>query len=360
MNVLRNAYQPLLLLLLMLLTLPAHADKAEARQRSGDDQRLYASLVRSRGWVVGTALSGSGMHHRASDTTWVHAGWNHPMIFAIAVDPVDPDVFFLAAGNGAMRSLDGGASWRVTTDWRVTEVMDVDINPANTNNVMIGTAYGIWKTTDRGDTWQQSDDGIAEKYTSALRFDRAAGNVVLAGTLAGIYRSADGGRSWSRVSDARYVTDMQQSAADPDLWVASLHDGGLLISRNGGATFRNSTGAINNEELYGVALDPSDAGRMAVAGFEAGVRVSADGGETWTNRSQGLPLCTALTVVTNPPANPGPCAYEVVFDPQRPGTLIAATVESGIFESTDTGRTWRYIGMDGSVVYDLVFATAPR
>ena len=37
---------------------------------SAQSNDLYAALVRSRGYVVGGALAGSGLHSLTGDTTW--------------------------------------------------------------------------------------------------------------------------------------------------------------------------------------------------------------------------------------------------------------------------------------------------
>ncbi len=325
-----------------------------------DSEQLYAALVRSRGYVVGGPLAGSGLHYLEGDTTWTHVGWNHPIVFGIAVDQDDPDIIFLAGGNGALRTLDGGESWRVTTGWRVTEVMDVDIDPRDGRNVYIATSYGIWRSSDRGETWEQSDRGVAEKYTSAIRVDRTDSRTLLAGTVGGIYRSGDRGGSWSRVSDSEYVTDLQQSRSQPSTWLASSHDGGVFVSHDGGDSWTVPDGDVDDASLYAAAIDPSDPSRMAAVGFERGLYVSDDGGSSWRRSVGDLPGCVALTVVTDPPDNPGPCLYEVVFSPDSRGSLIVATVESGLFRSDDLGRSWTYVGMNGSVVYDLLYAGANR
>lgn len=321
---------------------------------------LYSTLVRSRGYVVGAALSQSGLHVRTADGTWDHVGWNHPQMFGIAVDPRDPNTIFVAAGNGALRSLDGGETWRTTTDWRVTEVLDVAIDAHRSSDVYIATSYGVWYTHDRGDSWVRADTIVGGQYTSAVRVDRSNAGVVIVGAGDGIYRSSDRGASWSRVGTVTSITDIQQSPVDPRVWLAASHDGGLALSTDGARTWRRPSGDVAGASLYAVAIDPANGSRMAAIGFDTGVMISTDGGESWVRTTGNLPGCEALTVVTDPPENPPPCLYEVIFDKERPGRLIVATVESGVYASDDLGRRWTHLGMDGAVVYDMTFARAPR
>ncbi|NNE34877.1 MAG: hypothetical protein HKN13_06555, partial [Rhodothermales bacterium] len=170
---------------------------------------LYASLIKSKGYVVGAPLSESGLHRYSGDTTWTHFGWNHPHISAVSIDPSEPETIFFVGGNGAFRSTDGGQSWKIVTGWEITELQDIKINPNKTSEIVLSAAYGIWKSTDGGDTWVEFMDGIPKRYTQRLVFDRTQPNRILAATDGGVYESIDGG-SWSQLSDDVSVLDLEQ------------------------------------------------------------------------------------------------------------------------------------------------------
>lgn len=110
---------------------------------------LHAGLIKTQGYVVGSPLAASGFHRFEGGETWTHIGWNIPRVSGLAYDPTNPDVLFLACGNGGLRTLDGGQSWRITTDWRVTEAQDIAVDPNAPSHVYIATAYGIWATTNQ-------------------------------------------------------------------------------------------------------------------------------------------------------------------------------------------------------------------
>ena len=310
---------------------------------------LYAGLNKSRGYVVGSKLSESGLHRfmgdggrpdARRDTLWQHLGWSTPRISGLAVDPSDPARRYIASGNGAMVSTTGGAAWRIPTDWRVTEVQDVAADAAG--RVVIGTAYGPWRSADRGATWAEAADGIPlmQRYTQDVEMDAARAGRVVAATDGGVYVSDDGAASWRRASAALSVQDVAQSASAPETWYAATRGRGLWRSTDGARTWTPTATAFRDSTFYGVAVDPYDARRVAAASWNAGVVVSADGGRTWTARTRGLPVARL---------------YCVVFDANRAGRLWAATVERGIFRSDDMGGTCRYAGMTGTLVFDLVF-----
>lgn len=308
---------------------------------AAQDAVLYAGLIKSKGYVVGSPLSASGLHRFDGDTTWTHMGWNHPRIIGVGADPGNGDVLYLAAGNGVLRSRDGGASWKITTDWRMTELLGVSVDPNATDHVYIATAYGIWRSEDGGETWIESNEGFTETYTQTVVADRTQSGRLLVATDGGIYVSENGAKSWALAgAEGSHITDLQQSESDPAIWLAGTRDEGVLLSRDRGETWHFAKGNIGNTTMHAVAIDPFDAQNMAAAGWKTGVFVSSDGGQSWTQRQQGLPI---------------PDFYELIFDANVPGRLWAATLEEGIFHSDDLGKSWAYGGLDGTIVFDMVF-----
>lgn len=314
----------------------AGAPPAEAQGRAG----LWAGLVKTKGYVVGSPLASSGLHRFEGDTTWSHVGWNIPRISGVSFDPQDTNVIFLAAGNGALRTTDGGRSWKITTGWEVTESQDIAVDPRTPEHVYVATAYGVWRTRDRGENWVEATAELPEKYTQVVAVDHSQSGRVLIGTSGGLYVSDDGGESWELAgADDVPVYDIQQSKSKPDVWIAGTHDRGILLSGDGGLTWRYAGEVTDGRMILGVAVDPFDEANMAAAGWE-GVFLSTDGGQTWEERSERLPVAES---------------YEVVFDAAEPGRLWVATVENGIYYTDDFATAWHYAGLNGSLVFDMVF-----
>ena len=325
----------------MLMSALLLATTAAAQQPS----ILHAGLIKTQGYVVGAPLVASGLQRFDGNQSWTHLGWNIPRVSGLAYDPTNPDILFLACGNGGLRSLDGGLSWRITTDWRVTEAQDVAVDPHEPAHVYLATAYGLWATTDRGETWREANNGLSKKYAQAVAVDRTQARRVFAGTEGGLFVSEDGAQSWTRVAPFEDVLDIQQSPTDPLTWLAGTQNDGVLTSKDGGRTWQTARQhTVREATIYAVAVDPNDASRMAAAGWDTNVLVSTDGGRSWTQRGRRLPT---------------PHFYEVLFDPNTPGRLWAATVEKGIFFSDDFGQHWTPAGMDGTLVFDMIFIPKP-
>ena len=302
---------------------------------------LHAGLIKNKGYVAGAPLAASGFYRFEGGEDWTHIGWSIPRVSGLSYDPANPDVIFLACGNGGLRSRDGGRSWRITTDWRVTEVQDVAVDPTDPAHVYLATAYGVWTTADQGDTWREATGNLAKQYTQAVAVDRTQAGRVFAGMEGGLFLSEDAGQSWAKVAAFEDVLDIQQSITDPRRWLAGTQNDGVLMSDDGGRSWQAARQrSLRQATVYAVAIDPADATRMAAAGWDTGVLVSTNGGQSWQRRGGTLPV---------------PHFYEVVFDPNMPGRLWAATVEAGIFYSEDLGRSWTAAGMNGTLVFDMVF-----
>lgn len=299
---------------------------------------LYASVLENKRYVVGAANAPSGVYRFDADTSWTHFGWTNIRANGLSFVPERPDTFFLAAGNGALRTVDGGASWRITTGWEITEVQDVAIDRIEPSNVYIATAYGVWRSHDLGDQWHAPDRQISPYFAQTIESDAARAGHAVAGGEGGLFETTDYGRTWSHVGPPVDVRDVQQSNAHPDLWMAGTGEG-MLISRDGAATWESAAGI--DEVIYTVAADPADPHHLAAAGFQTGVFISTDGGEEWRRMTAGLS---------------GPTIHALAFDPDESGRLWIGTVGGGVFRLENGASEADYAGLEGATIWDLVFS----
>lgn len=297
-------------------------------------QDLYVALSNSKGYVVGAKLQQSGIFKYDRDSTWSHIGWNHPRIMGLVFADKAGGTMHVAAGNGEMRSFDGGANWKITTGWEVTESQHIALDRTDRARVYLATAYGIWLSPDDGDTWKQ----VHGDFTQALASDVSADRRLIAATEHGLMLTENGGESWKLVGPESAMIDVGQSNSNPLEWIAGSRLEGILRSTDGGL---NWTVALALEaSAAGVSIDPSDFHHQAAVTWGDGIYVSEDGGETWVRRT-GLP--TSYLV-------------ETIFDANMTGRLWVATREEGIFYTDNLGATWVYAGFTGTMVYDMVFA----
>ncbi len=298
---------------------------------------LLATVLETRNYVVGSANAASGLY-RYTDAGWAHEGWRNARAAAVARDA---SAVFVASGNGVLRSRDGGATWRVTTDWRICEVLDVALDPFAPGRVVAATAYGLWHSPDGGETWEALPAAGSHPnatFTPALVLDaRRSGRIVI-GTEDGLFESGDSGQTWQAVGPRVAIRAIAQSGAAPGLWLAGTDGHGVLRSTDDAATW---TAHAGGSIAYAVAIDPTDPRRMAAAGIGAGLLRSTDGGHHW----QPQPLDV-----------PASALHALAFDPHHAGRLWLGTVGEGVFVTDDLGATCRDAGLPEATVYALSFA----
>jgi len=309
---------------------------------------LYVSAAVNKGYVIGSKIvTMNGLFRQTGQGEWQHLGHNDTSIRSVAIDPRDRRVIYLAANNGCWRSLDGGATWRITTDWTLTEPLQVTLDPGAPDHVYLAVPDGIVVSHDRGQTWHRRETGLPDrgKYTQTIQVDRTQVGRVLAGCESGIYLTDDGAMTWRRVlATDTTVDDLQQSPHDPQTWLAVTQSNGAWSSHDGGRSWQQLAGVPSRKPLYCVVFDPTHPQRVAIGGWAEGVLTSEDGGKTWVTRNAGLPDRHRVKRLAVEPGS---------------GRLYASVTGEGLFGSEDFGRTWKHDGFESSDITSFVFLPAP-
>ena len=193
----------------------------------------------------------------------------------IGLSASDPDVVFGAVEEGwLVRSSDGGESWVNIKEGTEFDSHTVTVLPDG-GTVVSASGHGLYRSTDGGETFAQSDAGIVHPYliNVAVHPDRpdvlfTAGAEVPPpgwrrpeGAGAGFYRSEDGGESWTRLTGGlpeRIGPAPRSIAVDPaspETVFVGLNDGALWASRDGGEGFSRIASGL--PPIVGIAPLPA-------------------------------------------------------------------------------------------------------
>jgi len=316
---------------------------------------LPIAPVTALAWASGTLVAGGtgGIAiSRDAGQTWVVAEVEGavPVVTAIAVSPrFEADGVMLAAtlGAGILRSDDGGRSWRPAT-FGLGDLDVIDLAWGDSGIVLAGTAHGLSRSPNDGRAWKlvldTAEDGIA---AVAFRDDGTAVAVTDEGK---VLHSPDGGMTWS--PRAPLPGGIQATALLPV-------PGALLLGTAGDGVWRSDAAGDRWANVTaGTFLALAGQGARVVAGTDAGIVASDDGGTNW-GEAASVPLGDWQRVLADrdallvsgthsQPMRLRHGGWETVPVPSTPltallsapdGALLAASPD-GLARSEDGGSQW--------------------
>jgi photosystem II stability/assembly factor-like uncharacterized protein len=272
-------------------------------------------------------------------------------ITSLALHPGNSDIIYAgAAAGGVWKSTDGALSWYSVFNEAPSigslllhpsdpEVLYVGTGEANPGGVAIYPGNGLWKSTDGGGAWtllgleNTGHIGKIAIHPSAPDriFAAALGRYRSRTTDRGIYRSEDGGTTWERVLFINDTTGACDVLIDP----------------------------ANNERIIAATWTRyRPVTYSIISGTGSGLWLSTDGGDSWSQITNGYPSNDASL---------GRTALAVA--PSLPSTMYALSTTGvsprGIYKSTNSGTSWSLVagsgpfGGEGQVWYNNVIAVDP-
>jgi len=220
-------------------------------------------------------------------------------VWALAIDPENPQIFAGSRPAAFFRSDDAGASWRAVEAPGIAQFSEVNRGPTRVTQIIFDpfardTIWasveigGIYKSSDRGRTWQMADRGLVSADVHGLAV--IAKGVLLATTNRGLHRSEDDGASWvyQKLDSPWQYTRAVVPSADGSVIFLCNGDGPpgttgkLLSSRDGGRTWQPCAlpGELNSTP-WCVAVDASDPSLVFMGTNLGQLFRSRDGGESW-------------------------------------------------------------------------------
>jgi photosystem II stability/assembly factor-like uncharacterized protein/DNA-binding beta-propeller fold protein YncE len=277
--------------------------------------------------------------------TWTEMAFpaREPVLGAARLALADNGTLFAAIGTVVERSDDGGQTWTHLPGLPMGfEITTLAVSPRFSQDgvVLLGGNYSnnrIVRSADGGRTWRAVFDGDSVEGASdvvglAFSFDFARDRTVYAWLQdAGLLRSTDAGLTWSLVTrDKEHYVQVLLAAPFPagQLILGAL-EGRVLISRDGGQTWRDVGGNVPDARMWSSALALGLQDTLYL-GTDVGVYRTEDGGQTWAPASAGL--------LVRPGETKPPAVRALRY---AGGHLYAALQQGGLYVSDDGGRTWR-------------------
>lgn len=314
------------------------------QQLTAQESTIYASVLSTKLFVVGAANANTGLYyqHPSEDSTWHHTGATRIRAFGLATDGSSKGkTLYIASGDGVHKTTDGGATWRITTGWEITEVQCVTPDPGNKDVVYATTPYGVHKTIDGCVTWKLMNNGLQFPFfAQSIIIDHSDPKTLFCAMEQGVYVSHDGAANWRRtglhVANTRVIV---QHPNDPKTLFVGTENNGLYVTRNGGAWWTKTEAGIDHATFYAIAFDPNHPDTMYAGGYVTGMYKSVDGGASWKRKSNGMEYLTIRSIAV---------------DPKKSNRVYAGTIFNGIHRTEDGGESWKSAGLRSAQVYRVV------
>lgn len=333
----------------------------------------------------------------------------------IAIDPVDPNIMYIATGDGDMGSLsgiqtdqrfvdgdtrsvgvlrttNGGATWGLTglrfDPSELVLIRRLHIDPSDRLTLLAASSIGVLRTSDGGASWRIVEPG----FFMDLEYHPTNPSVVYATTAAlrgdpsAFFRSDDGGRTWEKTAQSSGILRMKigvtpQRPNRVDILCASLRGGlaAIFTSADEGREF-NPTGyqpdstrgrsnllgwynGLGDDFLGGqgqydlaYAISPNNAAEMYVGGINTWR--TTDGGGRWdlANFWSAYPSDSAYN---RRYALAHADKHFLRFHPLRPEYLFECN-DGGLWYSSDRGTSWTNISSGLQIGQPYRVASSPH
>ena len=279
----------------------------------------------------------------------------------------------LLFGSAALRAQEISEAALARAAWRSIgpavmggRIDDVAVDERNPSVIYVGAASGgLWKTINAGTTWEPLFDRQSVSSIGDVALAPSNPDIVWVGTGEpnqrqsstfgdGVYKSTDAGRTWTHMGlrDSQHIGRVIVDAVDPEtVYVAALgrlwganKERGVFKTTDGGRTWTNTLFVNEDTGFVDMVIDPRDRNVLYAAAYQrrrapwgfngggpgSGIYKTTDAGRTWTKLSTGLPQGVigriGLAIWRKDPR----VLYALVEHRQAPGT----------YRSDDGGATW--------------------
>ncbi len=303
--------------------------KSWTRVMLSPSQKTASTRVVQCGTSIFTGTYGEGMF-RSTDLgqnwTQINNGFANTEITGTTI--IGNSIIAATRGSGMFLSSDKGGSWeRINnglTSGQITSVAKFGTTLYVTND------YGVFVSTDNGSLWKN----FSSEYTTPSQSVFVTDSFVYIGATSRISSYYPDGTKYASVAIAQSDTLVTCFAQSGNVVFAGTRGKGVLFSTDNGKTWAKTTKMTFNDDIHTLTANNG----VLYAGSYKGVSITADYGESWTERELGN--------VSND--------HEVYAILVHGTEIFGGTEGSGLFRSPDSGKTWNKMeGLPSTVIYSL-------
>lgn len=313
---------------------------------------FYVVLLLVNSCQKGTSNDSRSSNH-LTDTSqilkWEYLG--RPLgdseLLTITIHPEDENIWFVTSNNGLYVTRDGGKSWKKFFNL-VNGLPSIEIDRNNPSNIYAGSGEDLYLSTDQGKTWSL-------KYT----FPKTIVSI-LASTIDnavyvgidwdnsqmpnGIFKSTDRGNTWQYFSynvtaKGLIPWDIEEDAQNNKIYIATEiynhpqpYHPPFLRSSDGGKTWKDISGTLN---WHAIRIQVNPITHYVYALLEgAGLYYSKDFGDNWIY----IPVRFGLDFIIDQKNPDNFFGGDIIFN---------LDIVGGVYRSNNQGQNFSFAGLEG-------------
>ncbi|MGQ9819624.1 MAG: T9SS type A sorting domain-containing protein [Candidatus Kapaibacteriales bacterium] len=197
-------------------------------------------------------------------------------------------------------------------------VITIDSN----NTIYIGIwGEGIYRSFTNGQTWTQLNQGLSNKFITAIERD-SLGRLFASAYGGGVYLSTNNGQSWSSINSGLPSLKVKTlKIKNPSTVFIGIEGYGVYASTNLGSSWQPLSKGLWNLDINCLAI--ADDGSILAGTNGDGIYYSNDDGKSW-RRSGFAPTFRVITS----------------FVKTGIGEIFCGTYQGGVYSSVDNGISW--------------------
>ena len=267
-------------------------------------------------------------------SAWTSIAGGFPANSFVYALKASDSMIFAGTSAGVYKSIDNGVNWTSSNTGFPASMWAADfaIMPGY---IFAGTySEGVFVSTDNGNNWVQKNNGIPDlPFPTGLPHNYPtiqsliiSGTHVLAATVNGMYVSSDNGNNWSETDQGILATDITAITTNQTAVFAGAARTGMFVSTNNGTSWTRSNNGLTSYDVLALATKGSS---VFVSVSNGKVFRSDNNGSSWVDSGTGLTSNVAV----------------LKSDSSRVLALTTGGQNTpwGIFQTLDNGANWTEI-----------------